>query len=804
VTLRTTVVPHGTTTRRGRALTGVAVAALVAAAGADAFAQTLTVPPVTRGDPTLTGLATSRQAPEGRMLVEADSLVYDIDGDTITADGGVVIYYGAYTLTAGSVTVDRARERVMAKGSVEIVDPAGNIVRGESVELTDDLRDGVVAAFELVTAQRTAFTAKSATRTDGDVTVFEDGVYLPCVDCDGVAGRKPVWQIRAQRIVHKQGEKTVTFENASFEFLGVPIAWVPKMTQPDPSVRRQSGLLMPTITYDNERGAGLITPWYQVLSPTMDVTVAPGVFTRQGLFADVEFRHRLDSGLYSIRASGIRQLDPGAYAGTSGDREWRGSIATEGDFRINERWNWGWDLAVATDPTYFDDYDRPEGGDDVVNDIFLTGVDLRNRWEGHLYGFFVEQEDSQDPDAPPQDVDLQEKQPYVHPVIDHSIYAPNAVMGGELSLTTNLTSLSRAKRDIYEFDSDDDGKYGPDDGEKVRLRGAAGNFSRASVDALWRRRIVDQLGQVYTPFVSFRGDVLFSSPDAADKVGLPSDEVGARVMPAVGLEYSWPILVQSSVGSSVIEPIAQVIVRPNETGVGDFSNEDAQSLVFDTTTLFDYDKFSGYDRVEGGGRLNYGLRYTGTFHRGVTLTGTVGQSIQLFGDNSFDDANPYDTGVGSGLADDASDYVASLSLDTTLGLLVNGFARFDRDDLEPNWLQAQVIGSAGRFTGAFTYAFIRGEPEIGVPEDRSEFQATANVQVTERWRLFGGTRYDLENDAFVRNALGLAYDDEAFSISLAYSQDKTQADGEPDDQTVFLRLGLRTLGEANTSTAADY
>ena len=56
----------------------------------------------------------------------------------------------------------------------------------------------------------------------------------------------------------------------------------------------------------------------------------------------------------------------------------------------------------------------------------------------------------------------------------------------------------------------------------------------------------------------------------------------------------------------------------------------------------------------------------------------------------------------------------------------------------------------------------------------------------------------------MRNALGLAYDDEAFSISLAYSQDKTQADGEPDDQTVFLRLGLRTLGEANTSTAADY
>jgi LPS-assembly protein len=782
-------------------MAGVAVAAILAAASPHAFAQSAGDP---AADPSLFDLATSRQAPDGRMLVEADSLVYDIDGDTISAEGGVVIYYGAYTLTAGRVEVDRAAERVIASGKVEIVDPAGNIVRGDTVELTDDLRDGVVQALELVTAQRTAFKAANATRTDGDVTVFEDGVYLPCVDCDGVPGRKPVWQIRAQRIIHKQGEKTVTFENASFEFLGVPIAWVPSLTQPDPSVRRKSGLLIPTITYDKERGIGAVTPWFQVLSPTMDVTVSPGIYSRQGLLADVEFRHRLVSGAYAIRVAGLRQADPGAFSGTSGDREWRGSVATEGDFRINDRWNWGWNLAVATDASFFDDYDRPEGGDDVVNDIFLTGVDLRNRFEAHLYGFFVEQEDSQDPDAPPQDVDLQDKQPYVHPVVDHSVYTPNAVFGGEMSVTTNFTSLSRAKRDVYEFDSDGDGEYGPGDGERTRLRGAAGSFSRATVDALWRRRFVDQLGQVFTPFVSLRGDILYSAPDSADVVGLPSDEAGVRIMPMAGLEYSWPVMVESGLGTSVIEPVAQLIVRPNESAVGDFSNEDAQSLVFDTTTLFDYDKFSGYDRVEGGGRFNYGLRYTGTFARGVTLTGTVGQSVQLFGENSYAEPNPYETGVGSGLESDASDYVASLSLDTTLGLLINGSARFDRQDFEPNWLQGQLIGSAGRFTGAFTYAFIRGQPEIGIAEDRSEFQAMANLQLAEHWRLFGGTRYDLENEDFVRNAFGLAYDDEAFSISLAYSQDKTGADGEPDDQTVFLRVGLRTLGEANTSTDADY
>ena len=44
---------------------------------------------------------------------------------------------------------------------------------------------------------------------------------------------------------------------------------------------------------------------------------------------------------------------------------------------------------------------------------------------------------------------------------------------------------------------------------------------------------------------------------------------------------------------------------------GVLPNEDSQSLVFDTTTLFQRDKFSGYDRIEGGTRLNAGLRYSG-------------------------------------------------------------------------------------------------------------------------------------------------------------------------------------------------
>lgn len=752
-------------------------------------------------DLSLSALATGARAPEGRMLVEAETVIYDIDADRVSAIGNVVIYYGSYTLVAGRVDVDKRTKRVTASGGVEITDEVGNVVRGDSVDLTDDLRDGVVEALEIVTAERTAFSATRARREGGDVTTFEDGVYLPCVDCDGVKGRKPIWQIRANRIVHRQGDKTVTFQDARFEFLGVPLAYVPVLTQPDPTVRRKTGLLVPQPSYQSNRGLGLAMPYFVTIAPNMDVTLSPTVYSRQGLMADAEFRHRIEQGIYTLRLSGLRQERPEDFEETSGNRRWRGSLSSTGNFRINDRWTWGWNLAAATDRSFFEDYDREEGGEDITNEVFLTGVDKRNRFDARIQGFFVQQEDVEGPFAPEQTQNLQEKQPFVHPVIDHQIYADEPVFGGEFQVHTNFTSLSRTSRDVYEFDADGDGFYGPDDpdGERTRLRGAAGSFTRGTVDALWRRRFVDSIGQVFTPFAYVRGDVLFSAPADATQVGLESEELAGRVMPAVGLEYSYPMLVEGALGTHVIEPVAQLIARPNETEVGNFSNEDAQSLVFDATNLFAYDKFSGYDRTEGGTRLNFGLRYTGRLPNGVALTGIVGRSLHLAGRNSFTMNNDYQTGVESGLDADGSDYVAALSLDTTLGVYLNGAARFDANDGSPNRVEGQLVTSAGRLTTAFTYAYIRAQPGLGIEEDRTEIQGAANLHLAEHWRLFGGTRYDLENNVFVRNAVGVGYDDEAFSVSLSYSEDKTRATGDPIDRTIYLRFGLRTLGETGGS-----
>ena len=123
----------------------------------------------------------------------------------------------------------------------------------------------------------------------------------------------------------------------------------------------------------------------------------------------------------------------------------------------------------------------------------------------------------------------------------------------------------------------------------------------------------------------------------------------AIAMPGVGLEYRYPFVSSSLLGQQIIEPIAQLIVRPNEVVPKLQPNEDAQSLVFDETNLFAWDKYSGYDRVEGGTRLNYGMQYTANFANGGHANFVGGQSIQLAGQNSYTIADAANTGLESGL-----------------------------------------------------------------------------------------------------------------------------------------------------------
>ncbi|MHA7773244.1 LPS-assembly protein LptD [Roseibium sp. M-1] len=733
--------------------------------------------------------------PNAELLLESSEITYDFDRDLIVATGSVQVYYDGNTVQAHQIIFDRKSQQLKATGNVIFIEKNGNVVRTEEMVLSEDFSNGFARALQIDTTKRTRFLAERATRESSSVTTIDNGVYTVYTRPTNPPNKPPLWRVRAEKIIHNQQEKIIRFENAAFEVYGRPIAWLPYLSMPDPSVTRKSGFLMPSGIVSDKLGYGVTVPYYWALSPYYDVTTTLTPLTKQGLFGDVQYRHRFAAGQVSFSAAGLFQAQPGQFSTSRADERLRGAVNTQASFSLARDWTLGWDLTYKSDRQFFEDYSFTSFGGGDTSQIFLEGNNQRNALSVRAYAYQISQEDYTDSEFDangfsPVGSSLQDKQPLVLPVIDYDYVFADPILAGELALTANFTSLTRDETDAFSIDG----------GTTPKFRGVDGTFSRVSVKGNWRRTFIDPLGQSFTPFAYVRGDLFFLASPDSDVTALTGESFVGRAMPAVGLEYRYPFIATFNGGNQILEPVAQIVARPDEQRIGELPNDDAQSIVFDTTTLFDPDKFSGFDRSEGGTRLNLGVNYKLQLDSGYYLSGLVGRSYHLAGENSYATPDILGATQDSGLENDLSDYVGSLYLDTQYGVKLGAQARLDKDDFSLNRVQAQASAIYGPVVSSLAYAFLNAQPDVGIDDPREELLGSASLRIEENWRIFGSMRYDLQNSNIVQDGIGIGYDDEGFSLSVTYAEDRSRNDGDEVNRTLYFRLGLRTIGNTQVSS----
>jgi LPS-assembly protein len=793
----------------------ILVAAIFLIAGSVAFspaaaqAPMLTFPP--RPKPPVTP---QRSGAQNQMLVRAEEINYDYTNERVSAVGNVQIYYGDSTLEADRVIYDQKTKRLHAEGRVRLTQADGTVTRGEIMDLSDDYRDGFVDSLLIDGPEQTRFAAMRAERSSGNFTVFENGVYTACEACKDDPKKPPKWQIRAARMIHDQGEKMIYFEDAKLEFFGVPFLYMPYFSAPDPTVKRKSGFLIPTVGTSSIYGAGVSVPYYWAIAPDYDLTITPTITSRQGPLLQGEWRQRLLDGSYTIRATGIFQLDkdvfnPGGIP-TPGYRDFRGSIESSGQFNLSEKWVWGWNGTLLTDKTYFQDYNLyrnvqaanllANNPDYALSQVYLAGRGERSYFDVravYFYGFSVADDQSQLPAVA---------------VLDHTYTFKNPIFGGELALNSNFTSLSRqnANFDAISANAVALGLCNPalnadptvKNSTNCLLRGVPGNYTRFSSEATWKRTFIDPLGEVFTPFVALRVDA--ANINVANQVGVANfinvgETDALRVMPTAGVEYRYPLISVQPWGTQTVEPIAQLIMRPKETGVGVFPNEDAQSLIFDDSNLLKWDKFSGWDRVEGGGRANVAVQYTAQFNRGGNVNFMFGQSYQLFGQNSFAQGGTTNTGIESGLDTTRSDYVARASYQPNSTFTFTSRFRFAESDFALQRTELETAANFGRWTTSVMYGSYAAQPGLGFLTQREGILGSARLKLDENWLLLGAARYDLRAHELSQTQIGVGYIDDCLILALNYITDYAYSGSLSVNRSLMMQINLRTLGGTSAS-----
>ena len=810
---------------RGQARAGAALVAALLAFGAcsllapePAAAQ---VSSLLHFPPRQTQPKAPTQPSDSPMLVQADEMKYDYTNDTVSALGNVQIYYRGSSIEADEVTYDQKTKRLRAKGNARLTEPNGRITYGQYIDLTDEYRDGFVDSLRLETIDDTRMAASRADRDKGTYTVMQNGVYTACEPCKDDPKKPPLWQVQAARIVHDDNEKMLYFEDARIEFFGMPLMYMPFTSMPDPSVKRKSGFLFPLITETTQYGLGVQLSYFWALAPDYDLTFSTTVTTKEGELFQAAWRQRLADGTYTVKMAGIFQQDPGYFAQRDGAGSptadlFRGAIQTAGQFSLTNQWVWGWTGLLVTDTQFLYDYEltqftssfdpfRTGIAAEGISQLYLTGASQSSYFDIrsiYYYGF--------------SGADVQAQIPIIHPVLDYTSVLPQPVLGGEFSYKFNLTSLTRQQAEFDAVTQNAANQMLCASGNSAvltpancLLRGIAGTYTRASAEVDWRRTFVTDNGQMITPFASLRGDL--AQLDVSNQAGIsnyigPGSSEPARFMPAVGVEYRYPFVDVESWGTQTIEPIAQLILRPNETEIGKFPNEDAQSVVFSDANLFSIDKFSGWDRVEGGGRVNAGLQYTAQFNKAGSVNVMFGQSYQIYGLNSYAATDLINTGLESGLDKAVSDYVGRITYQPNQTFSFTARGRFSSGGYDPGTGQnvaaftperIEFEGRANfdRWTLQLLYGDYAPQPDIGFLTARQEILAGASVKLTQNWVLLGSIRYDLAVHQFDTTRVGVGYVDDCLLLALNYFTSYTYTGVTPTPNNTFmLQFSLRTLG----------
>ena len=708
-----------------RALAPFILACLLALSALEARAQ--------EADPVLP----ASELPAGDLLMSADELTYDEATDTVMASGNVEVAQGARVLRAARIHYRRGDGVLTASGDVALREPDGEVLFADSVELTGDLRSGVIHRLSVLMADNARIVASGARRIDGNRTVMQKAVFSPCALCPDEPARPPLWQIKAGTVVHDQTDRDLTYYDASLEVFGLPVLFTPYFRHPDPNVTRQSGFLYPLYRSSRALGADVTIPYYWSLAPHRDLTFSPRFTSDEAVVLAGEYRERTRDGQYTIDAS-ITQARTPAEDGNNV----RGHVFGRGLFDIDEDWRWGFDVERALDDTYLRRYDI-SSQDELVTNLYAEQYSRRSFVSGDSYWFQSLRAGEES-----------DQSPIVLPLLDANLVTEPDYFGGYATLDGNLMILER-------FDGTDS--------------------RRISIAGGWHRPMILSGGHLFRIDASLRGDLyhFYSPVDPLLPSGAMESGTAARLVPQLAVEWRYPLISRLGPIRQLIEPIVQGVVSPDGGNPAEIPNEDSQDLEFDHTNLFSTNRFTGLDRMETGRRVNYGVRLGFYGPQGGRASALFGQSIRQKKNTLFE--------PGSGLEHRLSDFVGHILIEPSPWVDLSLRFRLDHRNARIRRNEIDLAAGPSWLRGTVGFVDLDQQPESMTGDSHGGRQALMGFTAKpfDNWTFSSRIRRDLEDNTSINWRFGLSYEDECVLIGTGMSRSFTRdRDIEPD--TVWL------------------
>ncbi len=705
---------------------------------------------------------TIEQIDDEKVLFEADSVSRDQEDGPIVAEGDVRAYFGERYLRADRLVYDPASDIVIAEGNVSITDENLDTVFAGRVELSGDLRDGISENFSALLEDNARLAADSAVREKNAKTRLSKAVYTACNVCNANGnGKTPTWRIKALRVTRDEERKVIRFRHAFLEIKGIPILYAPFIQAPDPSVERQSGFLTPRVGASNRLGLFTEIPYYFAISNHQDATFFPKYTAEDGVLWQAEWRRRGRKGYHVLSGGVIDFDDPENRDPNAPGVRWH--YFGSGYHNFGKNWRAGYDLERVSDDTYLRRYSVRRRGD-LRQELDRSST---NRLRSNVNIAWAEGGSKLNVDSflfqGLRASDRSELTPYVLPLINFQHDFSQRVAGGHVSANANIAVLQRS---------------------------SGADSRRLTTNAHWEREKITKNGHRINLFGELRGDAyFFEDLDEGTEIlpGVPGDstEFETRFSPTAGVEWSYP-LTRKAVGARLfLEPRIQIVASPSNRNRASIINEDSQSIEFDYAGLFDFNKSTGFDKIEDGQRMNVGFSASAIWPNGIEVDAAIGEQFRLQDTDAF---NP-----SAGLGESRSDIVGSLNVNFNNRVGIENRFRINKDSGDIQRAESVAFLRAWRLNSNVSYVRLNEENTAAALVRREELNTNFGFRLTRHWSSNFGWRADLVGNQTITQNFGIDYHDECSSFGITLRRDRTRDVGLQTNNAILIRFTLKTL-----------
>ena len=565
---------------------------------------------------------------------------------------------------------------------------------------------------------------------ENNLTKIEKGNFTLCK----IRREKcPPWVINAEKITHNKKNKTVYYDNAWLKIYEKPVFYFPKFFHPDPTVKRRSGFLVPSFENSDNKGSSFQIPYFHVISDNSDLTFTPRVYDESKALIQTELREIKKNSSIIVDASILKENNISSkshiFINQSNNLELFNFSESELSFRFEQ----------TSNDTYLKTYKVKspiiKDKDTLTNTISLKNSreDLTVQSDVHIFE------------------NLNKKNSDRYEVVYPSY-----------EIEKKLNSLETLNGNVFFRSNGFQKKYNTNVEEQV---------------------VVNDIIFKSFPKLSSKGfknssNLLLKNTNTSSENSTKyKDHTDHKILTIGEINSTYPLSKKNGIRQQILTPKISFRYSPNDTK--DIRNTDNR---IDVSNIFNFNRLSDNETVEGGGSVTYGFNYSNSINNRDYFSSKIANIVRL--------SKNEDLPKNSKLGEKTSDIVGSLVLDP------NDFMKFEYDFSQDENLKDnnyQLLKSEFKINNFVTSFEYLNENNT---KNKEHFLSNKSSYIIDESNMLSyTTRRNKKTKLTEFYNLVYEYKNDCLKASLEYNKDYYNDRDIKPEENIFFRLTIMPFGE---------